>query len=548
MKISTKMAALIVIPIVALLAFSVFSYFTNQAVSKGGTATSLDKDLTADVLPPPEYLVESYLVVLQMASLTDPSALAELEQRGVQLRADYLDRHAFWDQTLPPGALRQALLTDSYQPGLAFLDLRDRKFIPLLHEGRQDEARNLVLGQMSDLYRQHRAAIDQVVTLAGQQWETDQARIDRMTRISNWLALLGPVIMTLGLGLLGWRVSRGITEPIRRIIDQLAAGSDQTSAAANQLAGSSQSLAEGASQQAAALEETGSNVEEITATIRQTAENAAQAKALSEGATTAADKGADAMARMSRAIDDIKSSSDETAKIIKTIDEIAFQTNLLALNAAVEAARAGESGRGFAVVAEEVRNLAQRSAEAARNTAGMIDTAVKNADNGVTISHEVGSALQDIAAGNRKVHDLVGEIATACLEQTQGIAQIATAVSQVNEVTQRNTADSEESASSSEELSAQAEELKHTVHGLEVMVSGATTGTSSVARGGTPHAGNRPVARNSESKAAPFQPASHRDVTQGVGSRKQRNVSQGTPRACEVLPLDDDDVLDELTV
>jgi hypothetical protein len=472
MKISTKMVALVAIPIVALLAFSAFSYITNHAVAQGGVATSLDKDLTADVLPPPEYLVESYLVALQMMSETDPAEFAALEKRSVQLRTDYVDRHSFWEQNLPEGLLRKTLLADSYKPGIEFLDLRDKKLIPLLRENRRDEAWSLVLGPMSDLYQQHRAAIDEVVVLAGKQWETDQARIDRMARLSNRLALLGPIIMTIGLGLLGWWVSRGITIPIRHIIDQLAAGSDHTSAAANQLAGSSQSLAEGASQQAAALEETGSSVEEITSIIRQTAENAEQAQSVSSEATASADRGAEAMARMTQAIDDIKSSSDETAKIIKTIDEIAFQTNLLALNAAVEAARAGDSGKGFAVVAEEVRSLAQRSAEAAKNTAGMIDTAVKNAVHGVQISQEVAGVLQEIATGNREVHNLVGEIAAACREQTQGIAQIATAVNQVNEVTQRNTADSEEAAAASEELSAQAEELRSSVVGLGAMVYG----------------------------------------------------------------------------
>jgi len=187
------------------------------------------------------------------------------------------------------------------------------------------------------------------------------------------------------------------------------------------------------------------------------------------------EKGTESMQRMSQAIARIKQSSDQTGKIIKTIDEIAFQTNLLALNAAVEAARAGEAGKGFAVVAEEVRNLAQRSAEAARTTADMIEGSVKNADNGVAISKEVAESLGEIAEGSRKVNDLVGEIAAASNEQSQGIDQISTAVTQMDQITQSNAANAEESASASEELSAQAEELSRMVRDLEGIVNGSSS-------------------------------------------------------------------------
>ena len=210
----------------------------------------------------------------------------------------------------------------------------------------------------------------------------------------------------------------------------------------------------------------------MSSMTKQNADNAQQANTLASEASKAANNGTEAMARMSTAINDIQKSSDETAKIIKVIDEIAFQTNLLALNAAVEAARAGEAGKGFAVVAEEVRNLAMRSAEAAKNTSAVIEESVKNSKNGVDISNEVGKVLEEIVQGIGKTTDLVSEIAAASQEQAQGIDQVNTAIAQMDKITQQNAANAEESASASEELSAQAEQMDGIVAELATLVGG----------------------------------------------------------------------------
>ncbi len=279
-------------------------------------------------------------------------------------------------------------------------------------------------------------------------------------------------------------ITRSITKPINRIVAGLTEGAQQVASASGQVSAASQSLAEGATEQAAGLEETSSSLEEMSSMTKQNADNAQQANTLASEARNAAKGGAELMQKMSKAIDDIQKSSDQTAKIIKVIDEIAFQTNLLALNAAVEAARAGEAGKGFAVVAEEVRNLAMRSAEAAKNTANMIEESVKNAKNGVEISNEVSKSLEEIVNGIAKTTDLVGEIAAASSEQAQGIDQVNTAVAQMDKVTQQNAANAEESASASEELSAQAEQMQTIVNELVRLIDGANAAVQSTAAAG----------------------------------------------------------------
>jgi len=243
-------------------------------------------------------------------------------------------------------------------------------------------------------------------------------------------------------------------------LSQVDAAAGQVAAASTEISGGSQSLAEGSSEQAASLEQISASLEEMTSMTHKNAENSGRAKELSNTSRTSADQGSQAMVRMTESIRKIKTSSDETAKIVATIDEIAFQTNLLALNAAVEAARAGEAGKGFAVVAEEVRNLAMRSAEAAKNTSELIAGAVENAEEGVLVTQEVGSILEQITEGAREVNDLVAEIASASSEQSQGIEQINTGMSQLDQVTQQTAANAEESASASEELNGQASEMR----------------------------------------------------------------------------------------
>ncbi len=278
-----------------------------------------------------------------------------------------------------------------------------------------------------------------------------------------------------GLFLLSFLVARSIPKPFAAVIRQLSDAADANTNSSTLISQNSMVLADGASEQAASLEETSASLEEISSMAKRNSDSAHRANELTRQTRTAADAGTHDVQAMNLAMDAIKASSDGIAKIIKTIDEIAFQTNILALNAAVEAARAGDAGMGFAVVAEEVRALAQRSATAAKETADKIDDSVSKSRHGAEVCAKVAAGLQEIATKSRQVDELVGEIATASSEQTQGIEQVNVAVSQMDKVVQASAARAEEGASVAQELTAQSATLQQSVHELVQLVGGKTS-------------------------------------------------------------------------
>ncbi|MCW8130055.1 MAG: MCP four helix bundle domain-containing protein [Planctomycetota bacterium] len=365
--------------------------------------------------------------------------------------------------------------------------------------------------------------------------------------------VIAGLIVSLVVGIaLAFFITRGITSALKRIIEGLTSSSEQVSSASGQVAGASQQLAEGASEQASSLEETSASLEEMASMTRQNADNAKQANHMAIQARESADAGRQAMTRMVEAIGQIKKSSDETAKIVKTIDEIAFQTNLLALNAAVEAARAGEAGKGFAVVAEEVRNLAMRSAEAAKNTSALIEQSQKNADNGVSASSEVAEILQKIVDVSQKLTQLSGEVSAASSEQSKGIEQVNAAVSQMDKVTQSNAANAEESASASEELSAQARELLDMVQSLVQLVgNSAQHGTRAPAAKAPAQVHAAPPAKVTlykPAKKSALRPEGIHAHGNGNGNgskpvnRVTRHLSDAPAAPESVIPLTDDEL------
>jgi len=343
------------------------------------------------------------------------------------------------------------------------------------------------------------------------------------------------------------RMKNNINTVMQSLDNALMQVSDAVSSvanASNSISDGAQSLAEGSNEQAASLEEVSASLEEMSSMTKQNADISSQASVLASEARNAAGEGDASMKRMADAINKIKHSADNTAKIVRSINDIAFQTNLLALNAAVEAARAGEAGKGFAVVAEEVRNLAMRSADAAKDTADMIDESVMNANDGVRITEEVAGTLSQIVNRTGKVGGLIAEIAAASKEQAHGIEQVNTAVAQMNQVTQQNAANAEESASGAEELSGQALELENLVGTFKLSGNGnakrqaAADGQSAYTRQRRKR-GDHHI-RNARAERAPerlLQAA----ATSGASGASGAGVATAVDPK-EIIPLDDDDI------
>ena len=464
------------------------------------------KDLIADILPPPEYIIESYLVCMQIQDAPDEGVRKQLVARLATLKGEYDTRHAFWLMQPLEKDIRQVFLEQAHAPALAFYMTATNEFIPAMD--RQDvAAAAAAMARLTRHYETHRKAVDQVVDMATRQFSADEAAAKTDIESANWLmlgvllaglassvaaaaaiirSLLGqlggePALATriahqIAAGDLTVRIDvnaddrasllhamRGMRDKLLVMVGDVRAGTDTIATASSQIAAGNHDLSSRTEEQASSLEETAASMEELTSTVKQNADNARQANQLAVSASSIAVKGGSVVAEVVGTMDAINTSSRKIVDIIGVIDGIAFQTNILALNAAVEAARAGEQGRGFAVVAAEVRHLAQRSAAAAKEIKTLIGDSVGKVEEGSKQVAEAGKTMGEIVASVKRVTDIMAEIAAASQEQTAGIAQVNQAITQMDQVTQQNAALVEEAAAAASSLQEQANGLSEVV-------------------------------------------------------------------------------------
>jgi methyl-accepting chemotaxis protein len=494
---------LIGVGIAAALIIGSLSFWGSRTSGGAATQTFVAKDVTADILPPPLYLIEMRLILSQAIEGTLSIDQAKSEFKRVQ--GEYQARIEFW-RTHPPYGLEAKLLGAQHAQATAFM-AEAAKVLELLVAGEPSAKVQVALKSAHQIYLAHRAEVD--ATVKESVVFADKSIADYAANVVSvqWLqgvSLVLASVLLIGIGLWIRRViwtevggepteaaaiaraaavgdlSTQFTVPpgaeqsimaalasmqnnLSGVVSHVRQNCESVATASAEISQGNHDLSSRTENQASALQQTAASMEELSSTVRQNADNASQANQLAMSASSVAIQGGEVVAQVVDTMKGINEASRKISDIISVIDGIAFQTNILALNAAVEAARAGEQGRGFAVVASEVRALAGRSAEAAREIKTLINTSVERVEFGTTLVDQAGSTMQEVVSSIRRVTDIMGEISAASKEQSQGVSQVGEAVTQMDQVTQQNAALVEEMAAAASSLKSQAEDLVQTV-------------------------------------------------------------------------------------
>ena len=542
------------------LVFGVVAYATLRDLEINGTRYKRivgGKDLVADVVPPQEYLVESYLAVLQMLEETDRRRLEDLIQLSRTLRTNFEERHTHWEKELPMGPLREALLTRAYEPGAEFLRIRDEQLIPAVRAGDHDTAQALAANVLKPLYEQHRKAVLEVVRLATEATvQEEKTALATARQATSLLPLIGLVIaaITVGAGFpLSTRIIRAL-EQTRQVAERTASGdltsrvnytahdelgqlatstnrmvdslreilshiggravtlataSEELSSVSSQMIGSAEEtsrqaslVSRGSEQISRNVESVSVSVEEMTASIQEISKNTNQAARIATVAAGEADV-------TTAAVSKLGASSLEIGKVVEVINTIAQQTNLLALNAAIEAARAGEAGKGFAVVANEVKELANETATATKDISLKIEAIQTDTTDAVQAISKISETIQQIrdisnsiAAAIEQQLATSGEIGRNLAEAARGTNEVSTGIGKVAAIAHDTAGGSENTQLAAEELARLAVELRSLTNRFRFTPEHVAQGSNATKADGGPAEGSVPILPIADAKAA----------------------------------------------